>query len=171
MKPPVEVTRDDRLLVVGGAPRPAAPAEPAPLDLDALAVAGIAAADDLVDEAAVGGEVVEVARAAQQQRVLDRLLEMAVRALDRAVLVRDAGIVAGRRHAVVGAQRLVAPRQVLRASRSRLRNAADRLSLRCSRGHAAERPQRVLQALGQRDKLSPPSTTWACSKPEKASRK
>ena len=65
-----------------------------PLQLDPLAVVGIAPADDLVDEAAVGVEVVEVPAAAQQQRVLQRLLEMAVRALDRAVLVRDAGVVA-----------------------------------------------------------------------------
>ena len=56
-----------------------------------LRVAGVAAADDLVDEAAIGSQVVEVARPAQQQRVVDGPLEMAVRAFDRAVLVRDAG--------------------------------------------------------------------------------
>ncbi|MCP1846135.1 dihydroorotate dehydrogenase [Bradyrhizobium sp. USDA 4524] len=33
--------------------------------VDPLGVAGIAAADDLVDEAAVGGEIIEVGSAAQ----------------------------------------------------------------------------------------------------------
>ena len=41
------------------------------LGVDALAVAGVAAADQFVDEAAVVLDRVEVARAAQQQRVLD----------------------------------------------------------------------------------------------------
>jgi len=45
---------------------------------------------------------------AQQQRVFERLLEMAMRTLDGAVLVRDTGVVAGWRHAVMGAERLVA---------------------------------------------------------------
>src|SRR3546814_11201398 len=71
-------------------------------------VAGVASADGLVDEAPVAGEVVEVARAAQQEGVLDGPLEMPVRALDAAVLVGDAGIVAGRRHAVMDAQGVVA---------------------------------------------------------------
>ena len=75
---------------------------------------------------------------------------MAVRALDRAVLVRDAAIVAGRRHAVMGAQRLVAPGQVLLGVAIEIaegrRQAVAAVLLR----HAAERPQRVLQALGQR---------------------
>src|SRR3984893_14365061 len=83
------------------------------LDIQALAVASIAPADDLVDEAVVGLERVEIARAAQQQRVLDRPLQMAVRAFDRAVLVRQAPIVAGRLHAVMGAQGLVAPGLIL----------------------------------------------------------
>ena len=63
-----------------------------------LAVPRIAAADDLVDEAAIGGKIVEVARAPQQKGILDHALEMPVRTLDRAVLVGDAGIVAARRH-------------------------------------------------------------------------
>ena len=83
------------------------------LDLDALAVARIAAPHDLVNEAAVGGKVLEVARTAQEQRVLDCLLEMTVRALDRAVLVGNAGIVAGWRHTVVGDEALITSRQVL----------------------------------------------------------
>ena len=46
--------------------------------------------------------------AAQEQRIGNRPLEMAMGSLDRAVLMGDAAIVAGRRHAVMGAQRLVA---------------------------------------------------------------
>lgn len=64
--------------------------------VDPLGVADIAAADDLVDEAAVGSETIEVGSAAQQQRIGDRPLEMAVRALDRAVLISDAAIVGKR---------------------------------------------------------------------------
>jgi hypothetical protein len=73
-------------------------------------------------------------------------------ALDRAILVGDATIVARRRHAVMGAQFLVAPGEVL------LRNAVD--IAECRRQavaavlfrHAAERPQGILQAFGERDK-------------------
>ena len=82
-------------LIVGGAPIGQFPKLSA-LDIDALGVAGIAAADDLVDEAAIGGQIVEVARPPHQQRILDRPLEMAVRAFDGAVLMGDAGIVARR---------------------------------------------------------------------------
>ena len=120
------------------------------LDLDALAVPGVAPPDHLVDEAAVGGEILEVARAAQQQLVVKRPLEVSVGALDRAVLVRDAAIVARRRHAVMGAQLLVAPRQVLLGIAievaERRRQAVAAMLFR----HAAQRPQRVLQAFGQR---------------------
>jgi hypothetical protein len=59
------------------------------------------AADDLVDEAAIDDQIVEIARSPHQQCVVDRPLEMAVRTFDGAVLVRDAGIVAGRHHAVM----------------------------------------------------------------------
>ena len=52
------------------------------LDFEPLAVLGVVAPDDLVDEPAVGGKILEVARAAQQQCILDGLLEMAVRTLD-----------------------------------------------------------------------------------------
>src|SRR5206468_1012760 len=83
------------------------------LESEPLAVARVAPPDDLVDEAAIGLQGVEVARPAQQQRVLDRLLEMAVRAFDRTVLVRYAWIVAGRLHAVMRAQRLVTARLIL----------------------------------------------------------
>jgi len=80
--------------------------------IDALGVGGVAAPDDFVDKAPPGGEIVEIARAAQQERVLDRLLEMAMGALDRAVFMSEACIVAGRRHAVMGAKIFVAAGEV-----------------------------------------------------------
>ena len=50
-------------------------------NLDAPAVASVAAPHDLVDQASVGGKLGELSRAPQQQLVLDRLLQMAVGAL------------------------------------------------------------------------------------------
>ena len=88
---------DDRLLIIRRPVRRQCLRRRA-LEIEALAVASIAPADDLVDEAAIGFERVKIARAAQQQRVLDRPLQMAVRAFDRAVLVRQTPIVAGRLH-------------------------------------------------------------------------
>ena|SRR5437764_11705392 len=58
------------------------------LEIKTLAVASIAPPDNLVDEAPIGLERVEIARPAQEQRVLYRPLQMAVRAFDGAVLVR-----------------------------------------------------------------------------------
>jgi len=119
------------------------------LDIQALAVASIAPADDLVDEAVVGLERVEIARAAQQQRVLDRPLQMAVRAFDRAVLVRQAPIVAGRLHAVMRAQRLVAPGLILPCVGIEIAEGSrEAVAAMLQRG-AAERPQRILQTLRQ----------------------
>src|SRR5437899_6340754 len=89
-----------RLLVVGGSPL-GQRLERGALNLDALAVAGIAPPDHFVDETPIGGEVREVARAAQQKLVAKHLLEVSVRALDGAVLVSDTRIVARRRHAVM----------------------------------------------------------------------
>ena len=65
-----------------------------PFEIQPLAVASIAAPDDLVDKAAISLEGVKIARSAQQQRVLDRSFQMAVWAFDRAVLMRQAPIVA-----------------------------------------------------------------------------
>src|SRR5260221_3850434 len=73
------------------------------LDCDRRAPARVLARDEVLEEGLVGDEIVEVARAAQQKRLLEPGLEMAVCGLDRAVLVADAGIVAGRLHAVVAA--------------------------------------------------------------------
>src|SRR6476620_6773028 len=41
------------------------------LDFEPLAVLAVVASNDLVDEPAVGGKILKVARAAQQQRILD----------------------------------------------------------------------------------------------------
>ena len=60
--------QDARLLIVGGA-SVGELLEGCSLDLDALAVPGIAPPDHLVDEASVGGEVLEVAQTTQQQLV------------------------------------------------------------------------------------------------------
>ena len=51
-----------------------------PFQLDPFSVVGILPADDLVDEAAIGVEIVEVPAAAHQRGVLQRHLQMAVRA-------------------------------------------------------------------------------------------
>ena len=52
------------------------------LGIDALAMCGIAAADDLVDEGSVGDEVAKVPGASHQQGIADGVLEMAVRTFD-----------------------------------------------------------------------------------------
>ena len=76
---------------------------------------------------------------------------MTVRRLDRAVLVRDTTVVATGGHAVVAAQRLVTGGPVLLDLRcevaERRRQAVGAVLGR----HAAERPERVLQAGGERD--------------------
>src|ERR1700722_18370294 len=94
-------------------PLPRQRLERRPLGLDTLGGSGVLAADDLVDETAIGAEAVEVVHPAHQQRVADGFLEMAVRTFDRAVLMRDTAIVARRLHPVMGAQRVIAPGQVL----------------------------------------------------------
>ena len=67
--------RDPSLLIVGRSPI-GQWLEPSALNLDALAVPGVAPPDHLVDEATVGGEILEVARAAQQEFVAKRVLEV-----------------------------------------------------------------------------------------------
>ena len=112
MKPLDEVTTTTLSSIVGGASFRQR-LQRRPLQGDLLLMAGVAAADQRVDEGAIGVDVVEVAAAAQQQGVLDRLFEMAMGALDGAVLMGDAAIVAARRHAVVGAERLIAAGDVV----------------------------------------------------------
>jgi hypothetical protein len=102
---------DDGLLEVA-APPVGQSLQMLPLGVDACGVSAVPAADELIDEMAIGGEIVECRRAAQQQCILQGAAEMAVGALDRAVLVGDAAIIAARRHAVMRAQCLVAPGQI-----------------------------------------------------------
>jgi hypothetical protein len=149
MKPPEEVT-----VTMTSSPSSARRfgkgLECGPLGVDAPAVASVAAADQRVDEAAVVGERVEVARAAQQQRVSESALEMTVGGLDRAVLVGDAAVVAAGGHAVVIAERGVADGPVLFDLRcevaERRRETVAAVLARC----AAEGPERVLQPGRQR---------------------
>ena len=84
---------DHRLLIVGGPPGGQLLQHGA-LDGDAGCHPGIVPPDHLVDEAAIGSEIGEVPHATQQQRIRERRLEMAMRALDGAVLVRHAAVVA-----------------------------------------------------------------------------
>ncbi len=80
---------------------------------------------------------------------------MAVRAFDRTVLVRHAAIVAGRLHAVMRAQRLVAARLILpRVVVEIAEGGRQAVAAMLQRG-AAERPQRILQPLGQCHKALP----------------
>ena len=136
------------------------------LALDPLGVAGIGAADDLVDEGSVGGQIGEVGRRPQQQGIGYGPLEVAVRALDRAVLVGYAGRVAGRRHAVVGTQRLVAKgdvrlRRLVEVAEGRRQAVGAVLARRPASSHKA-----FCNPSARATKLSPPRITCACSKPE-----
>ena len=63
----------------------------------------------------------------------------------------DAGIVARRGHAVMGAERLVALGQVPLRVGVQVAESGRKAVGSVLFGHAAERPQRVLQPLGQRD--------------------
>src|SRR3954452_2889505 len=119
------------------------------LEIKTLAVASIAAPNYLVDEAPIDLERGEIARPAQQQRVLDCPLQMAVWAFDRAVLVRQAPIVAGRLHAVMSAQRLVAPRLILPRVIVEIAERGRQTVAAVLQRSLAERPQRILQTLRQ----------------------
>jgi len=121
------------------------------LGIDPLGVAGIVAADDLVDEAAVSGKVIEVGGAAQQQRVEDRPLEVAVGSLDRAVLMGDAAVVAGRPHAVMGTKILVPVRQIIPRVPIEIAEGGRQTVGPMLPRRADERPQGILQPFGQGD--------------------
>src|SRR5262245_7964082 len=125
------------------------------LELEALAVLGIVAPDHLIDELAIGSKVGEVARAAQKQRILNGLLQMAVRTLDRTVLMRDAAVVAGWFHAVVAHELLIAAGEVLLLVAGQVAEGRREAVAAVLFGHGAERPQRVLQALGEGNEALP----------------
>ena len=137
-------------LVEVGGPLSRQRAQRGALELDELAPTRVAPADQLGNEAAIGVEIGKVARAAQQQRLIERLLEVAVVALDDAVLVRHAAVVAARHHAVVSAQRLVAlgVRSTAAAGIEVAERGRERVGAVLAR-RTAERPQRVLQTVRQ----------------------
>jgi hypothetical protein len=104
MKPPEEVT-----VTTASSPSSRQRPQHGALGLDALAVAGVAPADQLIDEAAIVGDRVEVARAPHEKRVLNCELHVTAGPLDRAVLMRDTAIVAAGDHAVVATERILQP--------------------------------------------------------------
>jgi hypothetical protein len=73
-----------------------------------LAPRRILAGDRLGKKGLIAGEIGEIARAAQRQRLIECPLQMTVRGFDRAVLVRDPGIVARRLHPIMLAEGLIA---------------------------------------------------------------
>src|SRR5580704_13516235 len=77
---------------------------------------------------------------------------MAVRAFDRTVLMRYASIVAGRLHAVMRAQRLIATRLILPCVVIEIAEGGGQAVAAMLQRGAAERPQRILQPLGQCNK-------------------
>src|ERR1700731_2460216 len=146
MKPPLDVAS---LLIVGRSPI-GQWLERSSLDLDALAVPCVAPPDHLVDEATVGSEILELARAAQQEFVAKRALEVTMGALDRAVLVCDASIVARRHHAVMGAQLLIAAGEVLLGITIEIAERRRQAVAAVLLWYPTQPPQRVLQAFRER---------------------
>lgn len=119
------------------------------LGVDALAVAGVAAADQFVDEAAVVLDRVEVARAAQQQRVLDGALEMAVGGLDHPILMGQPAVVAAGCHTVMAAQAGIPGGPVLLDLRGEIVEGGREAVAAVLARRAAEGPERVLHPGGQ----------------------
>jgi hypothetical protein len=154
VKPPLDVTWtrvcSKSALEVGG-PVGRQWLEDAALHLGLLGPAGVLLADHLVDEAAVVRQVGEVPAAAEQQRIAEGALEVAVRAFDGAVLVGNAAVVAARDHGVMAAQVLVAAGQVLGGIPVQVAERRRQAVAAMVRWHAAERPEGVLQAFGQGD--------------------
>lgn len=82
----------DGLFLIIGCPAPGQGAKLRTLQLDPLAIVGIATSHDLVDETVIAIESIEVAAAAQEQGILKRLLQMTVRAFDRSILMCHAAV-------------------------------------------------------------------------------
>src|SRR6202045_1890756 len=146
MKPPLDVAS---LLIVGRSPI-GQWLERSSLDLDALAVPCVAPPDHLVEEGTVGSEILELARAAQQEFVAKRAVEVTMGALDRAVLVRDAAIVARRHHAVMGAQLLIAAGEVLLGITIKIAERRRQAVAAVQFRHSTQSPQCVLQTFRER---------------------
>lgn len=103
--------RNDDLLIVAGAPVGQL-LQSCTFGIDPGSIAPVLGRHNLIDEAAVGGQIVKIAHPAQQQRITNRGLQMAMGTLDGAILVGDTAVIAGRLHAVMLAQRVVARGQV-----------------------------------------------------------
>ncbi|KGX65993.1 hypothetical protein Y026_5823 [Burkholderia pseudomallei TSV28] len=110
-------------------------------------VAAVTSHDDITNKRFIGFTILKVAMATQHQRLIDRLLQMAVRGLHAAVLVGHADVVACAGHAVMQQQRVIASREVLFGLQilERCRQAVRAMLVRA----AAGLPQRVLQTGGQ----------------------
>jgi hypothetical protein len=136
-------------VMIGGTPRRQS-AQRGPLEADRLLAPGVTATDEVGDPVAIGVKAVALGAAAQQQGLADDAPEVAVLAFDGTVFVRDPPIITGRLHAVVSAERFIATGLVLdgglvEVAERRRKAVGARLGWA-----AAERPQRILQAAGQR---------------------
>jgi hypothetical protein len=149
MKPPVLVTRATisvKSVARRGGQRP----QRRRLDAHRGLPAAVPAGDELVDEPSPFGDIGEVAGAAQDQRLVERSLEVAVVGLHCPVLVRLAGIATARGHSVVGAELFVAAGHVLlRLGVEVAIGRGEAVGAMLARD-AAEGPERVLEVLGQR---------------------
>src|SRR5215470_8220050 len=80
---------------------------------------------------------------------------MTMRTLDRTVLMRDAAVVAGWLHTVVAHELLIAPGDVLLLATRKVAERRRKAVAAVLFGHGAERPQSVLQPLGERNEAFP----------------
>jgi superfamily II DNA or RNA helicase len=133
------------------------------LDFPGPGAARVEPPNGLGEELLVGRQVGELARAAQQQPLIEGALEAALTRLNGAVLVALARVVAAGAHSVVHAQFSVAPGQLFLLGQvvKRRRQAVGAVFF----GHPAGHPQCLLQAKVSAWKLSPPSTTLAWRQP------
>ena len=115
---------------------------------EAVAAARVPRRHDALQERGVLLAAGELATAAEQQRLIDRGLEVAVRRLRVAVLVRLPRVDPLARHAVVREQVAVSGLE-LAGRRQVVHGGAQGIGAMAPR-HAAEFPHRVLQAVGER---------------------
>ncbi len=115
---------------------------------EAILSTGVPRRHDLLQELPILVAVGELAAAAEQQRLIDRGLEVTVRRLRVAVLVRLPRVDPLARHAVVRQQIAIA-RLKLARRREVVHRRRQGIAAVPSR-HAAQFPERVLQALGER---------------------
>ena len=120
------------------------------LGIDTLAIVGIAPATELIKETTIGRKIAEVGRAAQQKRIRDGPLQVAMRPLNRTILMRDPAVVAARRHGVMGAKSFVAQRPVgVCVAFHVAERGRKTVTAMFARG-ATQSPKGILQPFGQR---------------------